>query len=189
MCAAGHAPAEHTTVPGRAGEQRPPWTFLLLSRRRDLPGNGKDDAHLRQLDHQRRTPVTEKRQGDAGGRDQVGDHGDVQEHLYCGQGGDTHHQKGAEAVSGVDGNPVAPHDQQGKENEDDSGPDQAQLLAHDGEDAEILLLLHGYNPNGVEIPGIFGSGLLTAVKTFQKAQGLTVSGTCDRNIAGKSRCS
>ena len=47
--------------------------------------------------------------------------------------------------------------------------------------AEILLLLHGYNPNGVEIPGIFGSGLLTAVKTFQKAQGLTVSGTCDRN--------
>ena len=24
--------------------------------------------------------------------------------------------------------------------------------------AEILLLLHGYNPNGVEIPGIFGIG-------------------------------
>lgn len=47
--------------------------------------------------------------------------------------------------------------------------------------AEILLLLHGYNPNGVEIPGIFGSGLLAAVKAFQKAQGLTVSGTCDRN--------
>lgn len=47
--------------------------------------------------------------------------------------------------------------------------------------AEILLLLNDYNPNGVEIPGIFGSGLLAAVKAFQKAQGLTVSGTCDRN--------
>ena len=47
--------------------------------------------------------------------------------------------------------------------------------------AEILLLLNDYNPNVVEIPGIFGSGLLAAVKAFQKAQGLTVSGTCDRN--------
>ena len=47
--------------------------------------------------------------------------------------------------------------------------------------AEILLLLRAYDPNGVEIPGTFGSGLLSAVKAFQKAQGLTVSGTCDRN--------
>ena len=47
--------------------------------------------------------------------------------------------------------------------------------------AEIHLLLRAYDPNGVEIPGTFGSGLLSAVKAFQKAQGLTVSGTCDRN--------
>lgn len=47
--------------------------------------------------------------------------------------------------------------------------------------AEILLLLRAYDPNGVEIPGTFGSGLLSAVKAFQKAQNLTVSGTCDRN--------
>ena len=47
--------------------------------------------------------------------------------------------------------------------------------------AEILLLLRAYDPNGVEIPGTFGSGLLSAVKAFQKAQGLTVSGTCDSN--------
>uniref|UniRef100_UPI0022E1246A peptidoglycan-binding domain-containing protein n=1 Tax=Blautia wexlerae TaxID=418240 RepID=UPI0022E1246A len=47
--------------------------------------------------------------------------------------------------------------------------------------AEILLLLRAYDPNGVEIPGTFGSGLLSAVKAFQKAQGLTFSGTCDRN--------
>lgn len=46
--------------------------------------------------------------------------------------------------------------------------------------AEILLMLWGYNPNGVEVPGSFGSGLLAAVKKFQSAQGLTVSGTCDR---------
>ena len=49
--------------------------------------------------------------------------------------------------------------------------------------AEILLLLRAYDPNGVEIPGTFGSGLLSAVKAFQKAQGLTVSGTCDRNTS------
>lgn len=47
--------------------------------------------------------------------------------------------------------------------------------------AEILLHLRAYDPNGVEIPGTFGSGLLSAVKAFQKAQNLTVSGTCDRN--------
>ena len=46
--------------------------------------------------------------------------------------------------------------------------------------AEILLMLWGYNPSGVESPGSFGSGLLAAVKKFQSAQGLTASGTCDR---------
>lgn len=46
--------------------------------------------------------------------------------------------------------------------------------------AEILLLLHGYNPKSVEFPGIFGSGMLVAVKTFQKAHGLAISGICDR---------
>lgn len=46
--------------------------------------------------------------------------------------------------------------------------------------AEILLLLHGYNPKSIEFPGIFGSGMLAAVKTFQKAHGLAISGICDR---------
>ena len=32
----------------------------------------------------------------------------------------------------------------------------------------------------VEFPGIFGSGMLAAVKTFQKAHGLAISGICDR---------
>lgn len=32
---------------------------------------------------------------------------------------------------------------------------------------EILLLLRGYNPNGVECPGIFGSGCAAAVEVFQ----------------------
>ena len=46
--------------------------------------------------------------------------------------------------------------------------------------AEILLLLQGYNPKSIEFPGIFGSGMLAAVKTFQKAHGLAISGICDR---------
>lgn len=46
--------------------------------------------------------------------------------------------------------------------------------------AEILLLLYDYDPNGVEIPGIFSYGLLSAIKTFQKSHNITVSGICDR---------
>ena len=42
--------------------------------------------------------------------------------------------------------------------------------------AEILLMLKGYNPNGVENPGKFGSGLETCVKQYQKDNGLTVDG-------------
>ena len=37
---------------------------------------------------------------------------------------------------------------------------------------EIALMCHGYNPNGVECPGIFGSGLENAVLQFQKDHGL-----------------
>ncbi len=42
--------------------------------------------------------------------------------------------------------------------------------------AEVLLYLHGYDPKGIENKGEFGSGLLAAVKRFQKDNGLTVDG-------------
>lgn len=41
---------------------------------------------------------------------------------------------------------------------------------------EILLMLKGYNPNGVENPGEFGSGLDSAVRQYQKDNRLTVDG-------------
>lgn len=44
--------------------------------------------------------------------------------------------------------------------------------------AEILLMLKGYNPNGVECPGQFGSGLKAAVGKYQKDNGLTVDYSC-----------
>lgn len=44
--------------------------------------------------------------------------------------------------------------------------------------AEILLMLKGYNPNGVECPGQFGSGLKAAVGRYQKDNGLTVDYIC-----------
>lgn len=43
---------------------------------------------------------------------------------------------------------------------------------------QILLMLKGYNPNGVECPGQFGSGCLAAVKQYQKDNGLSVDGIC-----------
>lgn len=46
---------------------------------------------------------------------------------------------------------------------------------------EILLMLNGYNPNGVESPGTFGNGLLTCVKNYQKKKGLTVDGEAGKN--------
>lgn len=43
---------------------------------------------------------------------------------------------------------------------------------------EILLMLKGYNPNGVECPGQFGPGLKAAVGQYQKDNGLTVDYIC-----------
>ncbi len=41
---------------------------------------------------------------------------------------------------------------------------------------EILLMLRGYDPKGVECPGKFGSGLEACVKQFQRDNGLTPDG-------------
>ncbi len=44
--------------------------------------------------------------------------------------------------------------------------------------AEILLMLNGYQPNGVERPGEFGSGLEKAVNAYKRAHGLDPNGIC-----------
>ena len=46
---------------------------------------------------------------------------------------------------------------------------------------EIALMCRGYDPNGVECPGKFGSGLEAAVKQFQSDRGLKVDGIAGRN--------
>lgn len=46
---------------------------------------------------------------------------------------------------------------------------------------EILLMLNGYNPNGLENPGTFGSRLEAAVRQFQKDHGLSVDGIAGYN--------
>lgn len=46
---------------------------------------------------------------------------------------------------------------------------------------EILLMLKGYNPGGVENPGQFGSGLKAAVIQYQRNHGLTADGVAGRN--------
>lgn len=47
--------------------------------------------------------------------------------------------------------------------------------------AEILVMLRGYNPNGVEYPGHFGSGLKSVINSFKSSQGLSANGICDRD--------
>lgn len=44
---------------------------------------------------------------------------------------------------------------------------------------EILLMLRGYDPKGIECPGCFGRGLENAVKCYQKDSGLSVTGRAD----------
>lgn len=46
---------------------------------------------------------------------------------------------------------------------------------------EILLMLKGYDAGGVESPGVFGNGLESATKSYQKASGLTVDGIAGYN--------
>lgn len=46
---------------------------------------------------------------------------------------------------------------------------------------EIGLMALGYYNSSVESPGVFGGGLETAVKNFQKANGLVCDGICGRN--------
>lgn len=46
---------------------------------------------------------------------------------------------------------------------------------------EILLMLKGYDPKGVESPGVFGSGLDACVRRYQGDHGLTMDGIAGRN--------
>lgn len=46
---------------------------------------------------------------------------------------------------------------------------------------EILLMLQGYNPNGVECPGTFGAGLDVAVRQYQRDHCLAVDGIAGYN--------
>lgn len=46
---------------------------------------------------------------------------------------------------------------------------------------EIGLMALGYYNSSVEAPGVFGGGLETAVRNFQKANGLICDGICGRN--------
>ena len=118
----------------------PIWVVLPRLCRLHLPGYRQDDAHLRQLDGQRRAAIAEKRQGDAGGGQQARHHADVQKGLKAHQGHDAHHHQAAEPVPGMEGDPEAPENQRREQQHDNGGANQAQLLADDGEDEIVVLL-------------------------------------------------
>ena len=45
--------------------------------------------------------------------------------------------------------------------------------------AEILLMLNGYDPNGVEMPGNFGGGMERATNAYKKDKGMVANGIVD----------
>lgn len=47
---------------------------------------------------------------------------------------------------------------------------------------EILLLLKGYDPGGVECPGVFGGGLGNCVESYQGSNGLSVDRIAGREV-------
>lgn len=47
---------------------------------------------------------------------------------------------------------------------------------------EIALYIKGYDPNGVETPGQYGSGLEKAIKSFKKTNSLTINGTINKAL-------
>ena len=53
---------------------------------------------------------------------------------------DPHDEQGAEPISGVERQPIAPNDKQGKEDDDERRADEPQLLTDDGEDEVVLFL-------------------------------------------------
>src|SRR5699024_6133833 len=77
---------------------------------------------------------------DTGGRQSAGDHADVQDDLGRQLSVDTHNHQAAEAVSGVEGQPIAPDDEQGEEDNDEAGADKPQLLTDNGEHKVVVLL-------------------------------------------------
>ena len=50
---------------------------------------------------------------------------------------------------------------------------------------EVLLLMNGFNPHGVEMPGEFGDGCAKATGQYQEANGLTVDKIAGRNTFTK----
>lgn len=47
---------------------------------------------------------------------------------------------------------------------------------------EVLLLMNGYNPHGVEVPGSFGAGCQKATGQFQSGNGLAIDRIAGRSI-------
>lgn len=50
---------------------------------------------------------------------------------------------------------------------------------------EIAMLANGYDPNGVEYPGSYGNGLLSAIKAYKKNKKMTVNGTINKTLIEK----
>src|ERR1019366_2711531 len=109
--------------------------------------------HLGQVHHQGGAPVADEGERDAGGRDQHGHRGDVDEGLYADPGGDPAGEQRPEAVGSAQRRPDPPPGQKGEGEHQRPRSDQAQLLADDREDeVGVGLGEPGVLQNGVAQP-------------------------------------
>ena len=92
------------------------------------------------MDQQRGAAVAEKGQGDAGTGQEIGHHRHVQENLQRQQGGDPGADQEGKTAAAVQRDAVAPQDQKRKQNQDQRGPEKAQLLAGHGKDKIVVFL-------------------------------------------------
>src|SRR3989304_5175208 len=125
------------------------WYFLNIRVPRVL-GNIEEDADRAHGHDERRAAEGDERQRQPLGRQRAGDHPEVDERLAGKQGGQPQGQERPKGARAPKPDANAPPDQETEQADHGDRPEQAELLAEDGEDAVRGGLRRG-------IAGMFGS--------------------------------
>ena len=104
-----------------------------------MAGDAQNDSHFPQIHRQRRSPIGEKRQRNAGGGKQIGHHPEIQDGLDGNEGHKPRCQDGGKPVPGPQGDPVTPQNGQAEQDDDAEGAYKTKLFTYNGEDVVVVL--------------------------------------------------